>query len=547
MADLLVPYEKLRLGWKSAVAFVAFGVTLLGPTPTQNAVANGETRTLTLYHAHTQENITVTFRQYGSYDQGALQRLNQFLRDWRQNEPTNMDPRLFDVLWETYRETGSGSAIRVVSAYRSPSTNGMLRRRSRAVAKHSQHMLGKAMDFHLPDVSMARVREIGMKLQRGGVGYYPTAGTPFVHLDVGSVRSWPRMPRPQLERLFPDGMTVHLPADGTPLGNYQAALAMIQQRGGSAISYADITGPRRSLWAMLFGGEDGELEETMPTRGGKRGAATRVASRGGVQQVASLGSDSSSVYAVGAVQAPPEVAAPQIAVAAKGQPASAIRPKPQPLDEEAPQTAKATAVAALTPVAAESEKPGFKVAAVPVPPRRPAGLKEETMLAAASPLPPGRPSAFAETTASLGGAELPSAIKSGPALPVVPTKFVAANVPVPPSRPAQFVRGVAPAVAVAAAAVPLPAVSAKSDPIAAAVKQPAKSDAAKLDNLMAAVVTGSVKGGQPDKVPLPSVRQSMVSGVVASRMGDNEPAEAGKFMRGVITRPLDAGFVKRGE
>ena len=92
----------------------------------------------------------------------------------------------------------------------------MLRRRSSAVAKNSQHMQGKAMDFYLPDVSTVRLRAIGMRIQNGGVGYYPNAYTPFVHLDVGSVRAWPRMTRAQLASIFPDGKTVHIPSDGTP-------------------------------------------------------------------------------------------------------------------------------------------------------------------------------------------------------------------------------------------------------------------------------------------------------------------------------------------
>ncbi|HRK25514.1 MAG TPA: DUF882 domain-containing protein, partial [Beijerinckiaceae bacterium] len=237
-----------RLGVRSRLARLAgsavLAAGLLGPSGTQTAIANGDTRSLTLYHSHTQENITVTFRRDGSYDRSALEKLNWFLRDWRNDDATQMDPRLFDVVWATWREVGSGAAIRIVSAYRSPGTNAMLRRRSSGVAKNSQHIQGKAMDLHMPDVSMAKVREIGMRLQRGGVGYYPTAGTPFVHLDVGSVRSWPRMPRNQLERLFPDGKTVHIPADGTPLAGYEAALAEIQTRGGSALSYAEITSPR---------------------------------------------------------------------------------------------------------------------------------------------------------------------------------------------------------------------------------------------------------------------------------------------------------------
>ncbi|NJN00647.1 MAG: DUF882 domain-containing protein [Aquincola sp.] len=143
---------------------------------------------------HTKELTTVTFRRDGRYVAEALDRLNHALRDWRNDDVIKMDPRLFDIAWEVHREVGSSSPFHVVSAYRSPGTNAMLRRRSRGVAKHSQHMQGKAMDFYLPDATSTQIRTVGMKLQRGGVGYYPTANTPFVHLDVGSVRSWPRMP-----------------------------------------------------------------------------------------------------------------------------------------------------------------------------------------------------------------------------------------------------------------------------------------------------------------------------------------------------------------
>ena len=135
---------------------------------TQNAIANGDTRTIYLYHVHTGESIAATFRVDGQYDRATLEKLNWFLRDWRSDAPTKMNPKLFDVIWETYRETGSRQPIHIVSAYRSPETNAMLRRRSRAVAEHSQHILGKAMDMHYTDVPMSKVREIAMRLQRGG-------------------------------------------------------------------------------------------------------------------------------------------------------------------------------------------------------------------------------------------------------------------------------------------------------------------------------------------------------------------------------------------
>ena len=190
--------------------------------------------TIDVYHTHTKELVSITYKRNGSFDAAALEKLNWVLRDWRRDEPTRMDPRLFDIVWEVRREVGSEEPLQIVSAYRAPETNAMLRHRSRAVAKHSQHMEGKAMDFYLPDVSMAKVREIALRLQRGGVGYYPTSYNPFVHLDAGSVRHWPRMTRDQLARVFPDGKTVHIPTDGKPMERYDEALAEIEATGGAS-------------------------------------------------------------------------------------------------------------------------------------------------------------------------------------------------------------------------------------------------------------------------------------------------------------------------
>ncbi|WP_206057377.1 DUF882 domain-containing protein [Nitratireductor sp. XY-223] len=205
-------------------ALVAFAFVLIA------APAQAETRSLKLYFVHTKERATITFKKNGRYVPGGLKKLNRFLRDWRQKESTKMDPRLFDLLWEVYRASGSKQHIHVVSAYRSPKTNAMLRKRSRNVAKNSRHIQGKAIDFYIPDVSIKKVRRIGMQFQVGGVGYYPKSGSPFVHLDVGSVRSWPRMNRKELSRIFPNGGTLHLPKDGKPLPGYNQALADYKSR-----------------------------------------------------------------------------------------------------------------------------------------------------------------------------------------------------------------------------------------------------------------------------------------------------------------------------
>jgi uncharacterized protein YcbK (DUF882 family) len=435
-----------------ALGFFASFMAFLTPSITETAVANGDTRTIYLHHAHTGEDIAATYLVNGQYDTRVLEQLNWFLRDWRRDEPTTMDPRLFDVVWEAYRTAGaSNQVINVVSAYRSPETNAMLRARSRAVAKYSQHMLGKAMDTTMPGMPMSDVREIGMRMQRGGVGYYPNANTPFVHLDVGNVRSWPRMSYDQLVRLFPDGKTVHLPTNGQPLPGYDVAKAEIEARGNGAY----VTAPRRSFggfFAALFGmssGEDEDAEIAAPppstrkqwaalaprnargaaadAEGGEEGGVEQPTSRRGRNQIARAETDlprgETAMTATGAVAVAPEsnraplTAAPPASTETGAEapqeeerkPKYAHVPLPPPgrpasLDKPTPLEQKATEVAALEPNGArelrssvdtpesepaEASTPHHFVNA-PTPPRRPSGLMALASHETDAPPPPER-------------------------------------------------------------------------------------------------------------------------------------------------------------
>jgi uncharacterized protein YcbK (DUF882 family) len=214
-----------------ATAGVAALFVFVASESLQTVVANGDTRTLSFHHIHTDERVTVTFKKNGRYDEGALKQLNQFLRDWRNDDVTNMDPHLFDLLWEVHRHLRANGPITIISAYRSPQTNAMLRARGRGVARFSQHMSGKAIDFYIPGVELSDIRETGMRLQRGGVGFYPTSGSPFVHIDTGGVRHWPRVSPEHLARIFPDGKTVHIASDGKQLRGFMLAKAEIEARG----------------------------------------------------------------------------------------------------------------------------------------------------------------------------------------------------------------------------------------------------------------------------------------------------------------------------
>jgi Bacterial protein of unknown function (DUF882) len=328
-----------------------------------------------------------------------------------------MDPHLFDILWEVYRASGSSAPIHVVSAYRSPGTNDMLRRRSRGVAKNSQHMSGKALDFNFPDVSMSAVRDIGLRLQHGGVGYYPRANNPWVHLDTGGVRHWPKVTRDHLVRLFPDEKTVHIPRDGKPLSGFESARSIIEARGGAVSSgYIQIAEGRatgKSLFQILFGGGEGDDEDVAPTRG--RGGRTVVASRSirpsaPAPQQADEGGSALAFFAgnnqTTTTSAPAAITRPtRPTPIPEPRPAAETRPAEVPRQAEEP---KPTQVAALapraTPAKPEEEAVG-RLVNIPLPPRRPSNLNTQTEEDESIgrlvniPLPPRRPANLVQTAA----------------------------------------------------------------------------------------------------------------------------------------------------
>jgi len=321
---------------------------LIASNALQTAVAEGDTRTLSFHHVHTGEDITVTFKRDGHYVPEALKQLDWFMRDWRKQQETHMDPRLYDILWQVYREGGGSGPIDIICGYRSPGTNAMLRARSKGVAEYSEHIQGKAIDFFIPGIPLAKLRALGLQLQRGGVGFYPTSGSPFVHMDVGLVRHWPQIARHDLEKIFPDGRTVHIPSDGRPLRNYALALADVERAGNAP--------NERSLNAALAAGvigegqvREAELIAEHPQEGQHRTFIARLFDFGGG------GEDSAdSMMSSGARQAREPV---QVASVSEPKPVSvkpvAIRPVSAklvqhavPLPEARPQQTEQTIVTA---------------------------------------------------------------------------------------------------------------------------------------------------------------------------------------------------------
>jgi uncharacterized protein YcbK (DUF882 family) len=166
------------------------GVALsLGAVSATARTSLTRTRTISLRHLHTDERINITYRIGDRYQRPALHKLNWFLRDFRTQEVTVIDPKLFDLVYDINTRLGNPEAtVEILSGYRSAETNAMLRRTSRGVARNSLHMSGQALDIRLEYASSRRICDCAVALSQGGVGYYPSAD--FVHIDTGEVRRW---------------------------------------------------------------------------------------------------------------------------------------------------------------------------------------------------------------------------------------------------------------------------------------------------------------------------------------------------------------------
>jgi len=169
------------------VATLAAAVPLVANSRPLLAAARA-TRSLDFLHTHTGEKLNLAFAQGDAYLPGALDAVNHFLRDFRTGEVHEIDRRLLDLLHGVATLTGTGKPFQVISAYRSPNTNAMLRRAGDGVAGRSLHMQGQAIDIRLGDVPLEKLRAAALEVGRGGVGYYPASN--FVHVDTGRVRRW---------------------------------------------------------------------------------------------------------------------------------------------------------------------------------------------------------------------------------------------------------------------------------------------------------------------------------------------------------------------
>jgi uncharacterized protein YcbK (DUF882 family) len=151
-------------------------------------VSAADSRPLAFYNLHTDEKLKVVYSEHGTTVPGALEEINHFLRDFRTDEQHPIDVQLLDALSAVYDLFERRGNFEVISGYRSPRTNSMLREHGSGVSRGSLHLQGRAIDIRLADFRTAALRDAAIELGRGGVGYYKISD--FVHVDTGRVRRW---------------------------------------------------------------------------------------------------------------------------------------------------------------------------------------------------------------------------------------------------------------------------------------------------------------------------------------------------------------------
>ena len=178
----------MQLSRRALIGAVLAGMAATRARPSSAALAESGPRRLAFYNLHTGERLTATYWAEGRYIAGELQGIDRVLRDFRTGDVAPIDRNLLDLLHVLRRKMDTREPFHVISGYRSPRTNDMLRHESGGVAANSLHMAGKAIDIRIPGRRLIDLRDAGLALQSGGVGYYPKDG--FIHVDTGRVRTW---------------------------------------------------------------------------------------------------------------------------------------------------------------------------------------------------------------------------------------------------------------------------------------------------------------------------------------------------------------------
>jgi uncharacterized protein YcbK (DUF882 family) len=177
------------LGRRKFLQAAALGVGCLAATPALAKLTTRKERYVSFYNQHTGETVrAVYWAPYEGYIRESIAEISYTMRDHRTNEVKAIDPKLLDQMYILQSTLRPRQPVHVISGYRSPATNAMLRLHNKRVAKSSLHMQGMAVDIRMKDRDVAQLYRAALSLEAGGVGYYPRSN--FVHIDTGAVRTW---------------------------------------------------------------------------------------------------------------------------------------------------------------------------------------------------------------------------------------------------------------------------------------------------------------------------------------------------------------------
>ena len=120
-------------------------------------------RRLSFHNLHTDECVETCYWENGSYVPTALEQINTVLRDHRTGETRPMSPALIDLVFALTARLGTSAPVQVISGYRSPATNALLRAGDPGgVAEQSLHLTGEAVDLCFEDRPLHRVRDAAL-------------------------------------------------------------------------------------------------------------------------------------------------------------------------------------------------------------------------------------------------------------------------------------------------------------------------------------------------------------------------------------------------
>ena len=178
-----------ELSRRGFLKWTAGGLGALALTPKLLNAAVMRDRTLSFYNPNTGQTIRrVYWTPRDGYIREAIGEISWALRDHRNDQVKLFDSRVLDQLYALQLQMRPRQPMHVISAYRSPVTNGQLHQRNRRVARNSYHVQAMALDVRIPNGRVSDLCQVARSLGAGGVGYYPRSN--FVHIDSGPVRYW---------------------------------------------------------------------------------------------------------------------------------------------------------------------------------------------------------------------------------------------------------------------------------------------------------------------------------------------------------------------